>query len=122
MPLSSISDEELNELTCKVEFMLSQLKKVESFINKLHEMIDDGTFDNTKHGMSLLDVKFHLLIMYCSKLCLYISMRARGESVANHELLNQLAICGWILDKLRSIQKQCQYSIDKLLDHSKKAE
>ena len=41
--------------------------------------------------------------------------------MANHELLNQLAICSWILDKLRSIQKQCQYSIDKLLDHSKRA-
>ena len=41
--------------------------------------------------------------------------------MANHELLNQLAITSWILDKLRSIQKQCQYSIDKLLDHAKRA-
>eukprot|EP01083_Nonionella_stella_P064077 166681_1 len=116
-----ISDKELNELTSKVEFMLTQLTNVESFINKLHVMVDKGTFKNTKHGMSLLDVKFHLLIMYCSKLCVYISMRSKGESVANHRLLDQLAICSWILDKLRAIQKQCQYSVDKLLDHAKKA-
>eukprot|EP01084_Bolivina_argentea_P301387 519949_1 len=114
-----ISDDRLNELTCKVEFMLVQLKNVESFVNQLQKLVDNKTFENTKNGMSLLDVKFHLLIMYCSKLCVYISMRAKGESVANHELLNQLAICSWILDKLRSIQKQCQYSIDKLLNHSK---
>lgn len=41
--------------------------------------------------------------------------------MANHELLNQLATTSWVLDKLRSIQKQCQYSIDKLLDHAKRA-
>jgi len=101
--------------------MLTQLHKVETFVNKLHQMVDEGTFDHTKHGMSLLDVKFHLLLAYCSKLCVYISMRAKGENVAHHELMNQLAICCWILDKLRSIQKQCQYSIDKLLDHAKKS-
>lgn len=71
----TISDVELNELISKVEFMLTQLKTVEIFVNKLHEMVDKGTFDNTKHGMSLLDIKFHLLIMYCSRLCVYISMR-----------------------------------------------
>ena len=73
--MSNISDEELNELTCKVEFMLTQLDGVESFVNKLHKRVDNGDFDDTKHGMSLLDVKFHLLLMYCTRLCLYISMR-----------------------------------------------
>ena len=71
----NITDDELDELTVKVEFMLTQLNKVDSFVNKLHEMVDEGTFDNTKQGMSLLDIKFHLLIMYCSKLCVYIAMR-----------------------------------------------
>lgn len=70
-----MTDTEFNELVTKVEFMLTQLKNVESFVNKLHGLIDKGTFNNTKYGMSLLDIKFHLLIMYCSKLCVYISMR-----------------------------------------------
>jgi len=119
---ADISDAELTELTHKVEFMLTQLNNVESFLQKLHKMVDDGTMgDSSKHGMSLLDVKYQMLIMYCSKLCMYIAMRANGQNVANHELLDQLAICCWMLDRLRTIQKQCQYSIDKLLDHAKRS-
>ena len=85
MSTVNISDGEMEELTSKVEFMLTQLKNVQSFLNKLHELVDKGTFDNTKHGMSLLDIKFHQLIMYCSKLCMYISMRSVSLSLNPHQ-------------------------------------
>lgn len=116
-----VENGELDDLTLKVEFMLQQLKIVSKFVNKFHERVNNGDFDGTQHGMSLLDTKCQLLLMYCARLCLYINMRSNGESVANHELLNQMAIATWILDKFRTIQKQCQYSIDKLVQHSKNA-
>ena len=117
--MCDIKESELEELVTKAEFMIQQLQKSNDFCEKLTKRVTNGDFDGTQNGMSLLEVKFHLMAMYNARLSMYMSMRARGDSVANHQLLNELAIICWISDKLRNIQKQCQYSIDKLLDHAK---
>ncbi|ETO22206.1 neuroguidin [Reticulomyxa filosa] len=119
-PIASTQGQsERKQLELELEFVMKQLGNVKKVVSAFEEKINNSGYDGTEYGMSLLDVKSHLLLMYCTRLLLYIAKRMRGESVSGHELLNQMCILSWISDKVRNIQKQCQYSIDKLLQHVK---
>jgi U3 small nucleolar RNA-associated protein 3 len=66
-------------------------------------------------GITFLDVKFHLLLNYCTNVAFYLLLKAEGRSVRDHPVILQLVKTRTLLEKLRPLDKKLSYQIDKLL-------
>jgi hypothetical protein len=69
----------------------------------------------TSSGSSFLEVKFHLLLSYCTNVVFYMLLKAKGESVRDHPVIETLVKLRAMLEKCRPIDKKLKYQIDKLL-------
>jgi hypothetical protein len=66
-------------------------------------------------GMSLLDVKFQLMVNYCSNVAFYLLLKAEGRRVADHPVILQLVKTRTLLEKLRPLDKKLSYQLNKML-------
>lgn len=70
------------------------------------------------HGDEIVDYlecKQQMLLAYCQNLVFYLSLKARGESVAAHPVMNQLLELRFAMEKLRPIDGKLHYQIDRLV-------
>lgn len=69
----------------------------------------------TSKGMSYLETKYHLLLNYCTNICFYLLLKAEGQSVKNHPVIEHLARTRTVIDRLKPLDQKLKYQIDKLL-------
>eukprot|EP01114_Cavostelium_apophysatum_P013174 TRINITY_DN3127_c0_g1_i3.p1 TRINITY_DN3127_c0_g1~~TRINITY_DN3127_c0_g1_i3.p1 ORF type:complete len:612 (+),score=188.47 TRINITY_DN3127_c0_g1_i3:154-1989(+) len=76
--------------------------------------VTGGSLETNK-GISYLEVKYHLLLSYCTNICFYLLLKAEGKSVKDHPVIDQLVKLRTILEKIRPLDQKLKYQIDKLL-------
>ena len=69
----------------------------------------------TQQGISFLEVKFHLLMSYCTNISFYLLLKAKGRSVKDHPVIKQLVYLRTTIERLRPLDKKLKYQIDKLV-------
>lgn len=69
----------------------------------------------TKDGISFLELKHQLLVSYCVNLAFYLLLRTEGRSVASHPVVKRLVHIRVTLEKMRPVDKQLRYQVQKLL-------
>ena len=69
----------------------------------------------TADGLSYLEAKHLLLLQYCMCLVVYIMLKAEGRSVKDHPVIVRLVQLRTYLERVRPIDKQLAYQLDKLL-------
>ncbi len=69
----------------------------------------------TNKGISFLEMKYHLLLSYCSNISFYLLLKSKGESVKDHPVIEQLVKLRTILERIKPIEQKLKYQIDKLL-------
>ena len=69
----------------------------------------------TKHGMSYLEMKYNLLLMYCNLLNFYILLRLEGKPISNHPVLKRLIHFKLLLEKLRPLDQKMNYQVEKMM-------
>jgi Sas10/Utp3/C1D family len=69
----------------------------------------------TAKGVSYLELKYHLLLSYCTNICFYLLLKASGERVEDHPVINKLVRIRVVLEKVRPLDQKLKYQIDKLL-------
>ena len=74
----------LSEFTQKVNAL-------RSFVQELTQRIVDGELQTSK-GISLLEVKSHLLLQYCVNLGCLLLQKLDGQSIAGHAVVKQLIV------------------------------
>ncbi|XP_062501259.1 neuroguidin-A-like [Corticium candelabrum] len=97
----------LGELQCKID-------EATKFIRGVESRVHNGEF-NTSKGISLLDVKYHLLLGYLIDLSQCILMKTEGKSIHGIDAVNRLVDTRVILEKLRPLEQKLKYQIDKLV-------
>jgi hypothetical protein len=85
--------------------------------NKLHPVLEKAKSKQieTKHGMTYLEMKYNLLLSYCTFLSFYLLMKVEGKSVKDHPVIFKLAHIKTLLEKLKPLDAKLQYQIDKML-------
>jgi hypothetical protein len=76
----------------------------------------------TKHGMSYLEMKYNLMLSYCSFLTYYLLLKLEGAQVENHPVIGKLVHIKTLFEKLRPLDSKLQYQVDKLLKQAALAE
>ncbi|KAF5836525.1 hypothetical protein DUNSADRAFT_5813 [Dunaliella salina] len=69
----------------------------------------------TKEGLSYLEVKHLMMLHYCAHIVFYILLKAEGRPVRDHPVMQRLVEIRTCLEKIRPIDKQMAYQVDKLV-------
>lgn len=72
--------------------------------------------------MSYLEMKYNLMISYCTFLSYYLLLKLEGKKVENHPVILRLAHIKSLLEKLRPLDQKLQYQVDKMLKEAAQPE
>ena len=70
---------------------------------------------------SYLVMKQELLLAYCTNLSFYLVLKARGESVKNHPVLDRLSELRFVFEKMKPIESKLRHQLDKVLSRRPEA-
>ena len=79
------------------------------------EKLQSKQVETTKHGMSYLEMKYNLLLSYCSFLSVFVLLKLEGKPVRDHPVISRLLHIKVLLERLRPLDQKLQYQVDKLL-------
>eukprot|EP00775_Hariotina_reticulata_P005267 gene5267-5502_t len=102
------------ELLSLLEELKSCLDEVRGRIGPLLREVTAGNLA-TAAGLSYLEAKHLLLLQYCMCIVAYLMLKAEGKSVKDHPVIERLVLLRAYIEKIRPIDKQLAYQIDKLL-------
>ena len=105
---------EAPELLGLLEEFKAKSSELQNTIQPVLEKVKAGELPSGK-GVDYLEVKYHLLLNYCTNLTFYLYMKAQGKSVKDHPVIKQLLHLRTIMEKLQPIDKKLRYQIEKLL-------
>ncbi|KXZ45808.1 hypothetical protein GPECTOR_50g602 [Gonium pectorale] len=102
------------ELLSLLNDLQDSLAEVRHRVAPLLTELKDGGL-GTSEGLSYLEAKHLLLITYCTHIVFYLLLKAEGRPVRDHPVIARLVELRAYLEKIRPIDKQLAYQIDKLL-------
>lgn len=75
-----------------------------------------GTAASARAGLvAFLHTKLHLLVSYCAMVAFYLLMKAEGQKVKGHPVVDRLVELRVYLEKLWTVEQRLQYALSKLL-------
>ncbi|GJQ10565.1 hypothetical protein GpartN1_g2356.t1 [Galdieria partita] len=101
------------------------IKLLHDFKEKSREIFDslEPVIDTAKNfknmysnGMSLLELKYHLLLNYCINIAFFMLLKAQGVTVKDHPVLDQLIELRVTMEKMKPLEEKLQYQIHKLVE------
>ncbi|KAJ1654550.1 hypothetical protein IWQ61_005541 [Dispira simplex] len=106
----------------RLQEMLNQLDSIHGQVKKLRSREDL----DTSHGISLLEVKYQLLLEYLTQLFYVVYLKVGGCSIANHDVIQELIRNRVLLERMKPVEQKLKYQIDKViraatLDHPEQA-
>jgi len=91
------------------------LETAQSKLKPLLDKIRAKEIKSTAAGMSYLEMKYNLMMSYCTFLAFYLLLKVEGKKVEDHPVIYRLAHIKTLLEKLRPLDQKLAYQIDKML-------
>ena len=73
-----------------------------------------GQVKSTASGMSYLEMKYNLLMSYCTFLAFYLLLKVEGKPVENHPVVHKLTHIKTLFEKLKPVDQKLQYQVEKM--------
>ena len=73
-----------------------------------------GQVKSTASGMSYLEMKYNLLMSYCTFLTFYLLLKVEGKPVESHPVVHKLTHIKTLFEKLKPLDQKLQYQIEKM--------
>ncbi len=91
----------------KLEEICSHLQSIREEVDAMKPIPEDA--------MTYSELKMQLMLNYVANLSYYLSLKHKGESVANHPVFKHLAYLRTFMERLAPLDAALKYQIDKLL-------
>ncbi|XP_062841440.1 neuroguidin isoform X2 [Trichomycterus rosablanca] len=111
---SDVMENDLPQTVRLLSSLTEQVVSVTGHIRDLMKKVEQKTFLTSK-GLSLLDLRYHLLLFYLQDLTHVISLKAEGQSLQDHGAIHRLVTVRTVLEKMRPLDQKLKYQIDKLV-------
>ncbi|XP_077171177.1 neuroguidin [Paroedura picta] len=105
------------DLSAAIQLLKSlqeQVVAVTHHVQSLAQKVRAGTYP-TEKGLSFLELKDHLLLLYLQDVSHLILEKTAGRSMAGHPALLRLVETRTVLEKMRPIDQKLKYQVDKLV-------
>ncbi|KAM5239684.1 neuroguidin isoform 4-T5 [Hipposideros larvatus] len=109
-----VLESDLQSAQALLKNLQEQVMAVTAQVQALTKKVQSGAYP-TEKGLSLLEVKDQLLLMYLMDLSHLILEKASGESLQGHAAVLRLVEIRTVLEKLRPLDQKLKYQIDKLV-------
>lgn len=104
--------------TPELQQLLADLKEsLGQATERLQAMLDKavkGQIPSTANGHSYLEVKYNLMMSYCSYLTYFMLLKAEGAEVKGHPCVDRLIQIKLLLEKLKPLDLKLHYQIQKM--------
>eukprot|EP00871_Galdieria_phlegrea_P001333 jgi/Galph1/21/GphlegSOOS_G4810.1 len=100
-------------------------EKVEELFSYLKPTLDDmkkHKKDANWKGLNFLELKYHVLLNYCIHISFFMLLKAKGISVKDHPVIDQLIELRVVMEKMKTLEDKLQYQIRKLTDAARTEE
>eukprot|EP00035_Acanthoeca_spectabilis_P032582 m.19372 g.19372 ORF g.19372 m.19372 type:complete len:417 (-) comp5435_c0_seq1:39-1289(-) len=87
---------------------------VDSVEGSAAKLLDSDDFA-TGDGVSLLEVKVHLMLSYNATLATLMARKLEGKSIEGHPIVDRLAYIRTVLEKIAPVEAKMKYQMDKYL-------
>lgn len=78
------------------------------------EKVRTKQIESTAAGMSYLEMKYNLLMSYCTFLSFYLLLKLEGRPVEGHPVVFKLAHIKTLFEKLKPLDAKLQYQVEKM--------
>ncbi|XP_040272823.1 neuroguidin [Bufo bufo] len=112
--VQGIISEDLSAVTALLSTIQEQVTAVTAHVQNLTEKIRNGVYP-TEKGLSFLELKDQLLMLYMQDLAHIILEKVSGKSLTENPAIMRLVENRTVLEKMRPIEQKLKYQIDKLV-------
>lgn len=110
------SDDGQDEAAKQVDRVAKELtkdaEKVKSVILKMKDQMDEEG-GGTEKGMSIIELKNHLMLEYLINLSYLVLKKTSGKKIEGDEAVERLVTNRTVLEKMRPIEQKLKYQVDK---------
>ncbi|PNJ35696.1 NGDN isoform 4 [Pongo abelii] len=114
MAALGVLESDLPSAVTLLKNLQEQVMAVTAQVQSLTQKVQAGAYP-TEKGLSFLEVKDQLLLMYLMDLTHLILDKASGGSLQGHDAVLRLVEIRTVLEKLRPLDQKLKYQIDKLI-------
>ena len=101
--MQQIIETDSPELVGLLEEFKDSLETANQKIQPALEKAKAGFIKSTAAGMSYLEMKYNLLMSYCTFLAFYLLLKVEGKPVDNHPVIYKLAHIKTLFEKLKPL-------------------
>ncbi|XP_018411606.1 PREDICTED: neuroguidin [Nanorana parkeri] len=112
--VEDIVSRDLSTTNTLISTLHQQVTAVTAHVQSLTEKIRNGTYP-TEKGLSFLELKDQLLVMYMQDLAYLIMEKTHGRSLNENPAIMRLVEMRTVLEKMRPIDQKLKYQIDKMV-------
>ncbi|XP_069817738.1 neuroguidin [Dendropsophus ebraccatus] len=112
--VEGIVSEDLSAAKALLSSVHEQVIAVTAHVQNLTEKVRNGVYP-TEKGLSFLELKDQLLLLYMQDLTHIIMEKASGRSLKDNPGIMRLVEIRTVLEKMRPIDQKLKYQIDKLV-------
>ncbi|XP_068098354.1 neuroguidin isoform X2 [Hyperolius riggenbachi] len=105
---------DLSAMKTLIDTLNQQVAAVTAHVQSLTEKIRSGMYP-TEKGLSFLELKDHLMLMYMQDLTYLIMEKTHGRSLKENTAIMRLVELRTVLEKMRPVEQKLKYQIDKLV-------
>jgi len=105
---------QLEEFQNLVEDVHSKTTESKAIIDSLNKKVSNANFE-TKHGLSFLELKNHVMLDYMANLTYIMLRKCSGKSINGEKAIERICEDRTVLEKMKPTEKKLRYQIDKAM-------
>lgn len=109
-----IDEEDMGEFLALLKDFKERLHLLRNQLQPLLQRAKDNKLP-TSSGLSFLQLKYHLMLGYCSSVVFYLMIKGRGGRVQGHPVIRKMIRYRLMLEKIRPLEIKMRFQIEKLL-------
>lgn len=106
--------EDMGEFLALLKDFKERLHLLRTQIQPLLQRAKDSKMP-TSSGLSFLQLKYHLMLGYCSSVVYYLMLKGRSGTVQGHPVIRKMLRYRLMLEKIRPLEIKMRFQIEKLL-------
>lgn len=112
--VEDISEEDMGEFLALLKDFKERLHLLRTQLQPLLQRAKESKMP-TSSGLSFLQLKYHLMLGYCSSVVFYLMIKGRAGGVQGHPVIRKMLKYRLMLEKIRPLEIKMRFQIEKLL-------
>ncbi len=111
---ADLNDEEMADFIGLLKDFKERLQLLRTQLVPLMQRARDGSLPSSS-GLSFLQLKYHLMLGYCSSVVYYLMLKGRSGRVEGHPVIKRMIRFRLMLEKIRPLESKMKFQIENLL-------